>query len=197
MKKNFLLMYRIVLISLVNFIVVLAFVYMYKNYYDKLPGTIILEAKKEQVLSYNLPVSGTLYLSAQEESVEASTKAISELDFGSDITLVASRPQNYIIKTKLFGFIPFKNVDISVVDEVSIIPIGVPVGIYANTDGLLVVQIGEFENETGAKCSPCEKVILPGDYILKINGDDLESKYQLVNKVKECNGESRKRRADF
>ncbi len=190
MKKNFLLIYRIVLISLVNFIIIITAAYVYKTYYDKLPGTIILETKKEQVLSYNLPVSGTVYLMDGEEALEASAKAISELDFSSDITLVASRPQSYIIKTRLFGFIPFKSVDISVVDEVRIIPIGVPVGIYANTDGLLVVQTGEFENEAGVKCSPCEKVIMPGDYILKINGDTLESKYQLVNRIEECEGES-------
>lgn len=190
MKKNILLIYRIVLISLVNFIIFLTAAYVYKTYYDKLPGTIILETRKEQVLSYNLPISGKLYLMDDEETLETSAEAISELDFAADITLVASRPQNYIIKTKLFGFIPFKSVDISVVDEVSIIPIGVPVGIYANTDGLLVVQTGEFENETGIKCSPCEKVIFPGDYILKINGDTLDSKYQLVRRIEECEGES-------
>ncbi len=190
MKKNILLIYRIVLISLVNFIIILTAAYVYKTYYDKLPGTIILETRKEQVLSYNLPISGKLYLRDDEETLEATAEAVSELDFAADITMVASRPQNYIIKTKLFGFIPFKNVDISVVDEVSIIPIGVPVGIYANTDGLLVVQTGEFENEAGVKCSPCEKVILPGDYILRINGDSLDSKYQLVKRIEGCEGES-------
>ena len=190
MKKNIMLIYRIVLISLVNLIVILTSVYVYKTYYDKLPGTIILETKKEQVLSYNLPVSGTVYLTKDEETLEVTSEAISRLDFSSDITLVASRPQNYVVKTKLFGFIPFKNVDISVVDEVSIIPIGVPVGIYANTDGLLVVQTGEFEDEDGRTCAPCEKVIYPGDYILKVNDVDLESKYQLVSLIEECEGKS-------
>lgn len=52
MKKNILLIYRIVLISLVNFIIILTAAYVYKTYYDKLPGTIILETRKEQVLSY-------------------------------------------------------------------------------------------------------------------------------------------------
>lgn len=190
MKKNFLLIYRIALIVLTNLIVILSSVYVYKVYYDKLPGTIILETKKEQVLSYNLPIRGSVYLTGEDESIETSSEAISELDFNSDVTLVASRPQNYIIKTKLFGFIPFKSVDVSVVDEVNIIPIGVPVGIYANTDGLLVVQTGEFENEDGTKCSPCKKVIFPGDYILEVNGVALESKYQLVSMIEACEGKS-------
>ena len=191
MKTKALKIYRIVLISLVNLIVILGFVFVYKSYYEKLPGSIILEIKKEQVLSYNLPVSGTIYLSGDtEEALEVSSIAVSEVDFSEEVTLFASHPQNYIVKTKLFGVIPFKSVDISVVDEVKIIPIGVPVGIYANTDGLLVVQTGEFEDENGTEHAPCTEVICPGDYILKLNGNPLESKYHLVSAIEECQGES-------
>lgn len=190
MSKKFLKIYRIALIMLTGMVLILSSVVMYKSYYDKLPGTIILETKKEQVLDYNLPISGTVYMSSGEESIETASVAISKLDFNSDITLIASKPQNYIIKTKLFGFIPFKKVDVSIVNEVNLIPLGVPVGIYANTDGLLVVQTGKFRNEEGTHCAPCEKVIFPGDYILKMNGETLENKYQLVSAIKECDGES-------
>lgn len=190
MKRNFLIIYRISLIVLTGLIVILSSVYIYKSYYDKLPGNIILETKKEQILSYNLPISGKIYLSQSEETLETVSKSISEVNFNSEITLKASKPQNYVIKTKLFGIIPFKTVDVSVINEVNVIPIGVPVGIYANTDGLLVVQTGEFENDNGDKCAPCEKVIFPGDYILKINGEELENKYQLVSNIKTCGGES-------
>ncbi len=190
MNKKFLRIYRIALIMLTGLVFILSSVFIYKIYYDKLPGTIILETKKEQVLDYKLPVSGTVYITGEEKSIETSSVAISKFDFNSDVTLIASKPQNYVVKTKLFGFIPFKNVEISVVDEVNIIPLGVPVGIYANTDGLLVVQTGEFSNEKGSSCAPCEKVIFPGDYILKINGENLENKYQLVSTIKGCDGQS-------
>jgi len=190
MKRKYLKFYRISLIIFTCLIIMLSSVYIYKSYYEKLPGSIILETKKEQILSYNLPISGKIYVSKAEETVEATSKAISELDFNSEVTLFASKPQSYIIKTKLFGLIPLKTVDVSVINEVSIIPIGVPVGIYANTEGLLVVQTGEFENNNGEKCSPCEKVIYPGDYILEINGEKLENKYELVSTIKECQGDS-------
>ncbi len=191
MKTRALKIYRIVLISLVNLILILGFIILYKAYYDRLPGSIILEIKKEQVLSYNLPVSGTIYLSDNaQETVETASVAVTKVDFSEEVTLVASHPQNYVIKTKLFGVIPFKNVDISVVDEVKIIPIGVPVGVYANTDGLLVVQTGEFLDDDGTKHAPCTEVIYPGDYILEINGIKLDSKYELVSTIEECEGES-------
>ena len=144
--------------------------FVYKSYYDRLPGTIILETKKEQVLSYDLPVKGQIYLSEREEfSEDVLSESVSELNFNSPITMIASKPQNYIIKTKLFGFIPFKNVDISVVDEVLVIPVGVPVGIYTNTEGLLVVQTGAFKDQNGDECEPCKKSVYAGDYILQQN----------------------------
>ena len=190
MKKKFLFFYRIGLIVITGIVMIISSVFLLQSYYDKLPGNIILEAKKEQILSYNLPISGEIFLSSKEETLATASKAISEVNFRSDITLVASKPQKYIIKTKLFGVIPFKTVDVSVIDEVHIIPLGVPVGIYANTDGLLVVQTGKFETDQGDTCAPCEQVIFPGDYILKINGEKLENKYQLVSAIKNCGGES-------
>lgn len=191
MKTKSLLLYRVILISLVNIILILGCIFVYKSYYDKLPGTIILETKKEQVLSYDLPIKGEIYMSdANSSTVSVSAKAVSTVDFNSDITMVASRPQNYVVKTKLFGFIPFKSVDISVIDEVLIIPVGVPVGIYTDTEGLLVVGTGEFENKKGEKCEPCKKTVYPGDYILAVNGEMLESKYHLVSLIKECEGQN-------
>ena len=69
MKTRALKIYRIVLISLVNLILILGFIILYKAYYDRLPGSIILEIKKEQVLSYNLPVSGTIYFSDNAQEI--------------------------------------------------------------------------------------------------------------------------------
>lgn len=191
MKTKALLIYRIVLISLVNLILILGFAYVYKTYYDKIPQTIVIETKKEQVLSYDLPVSGTIYLSNDEEdSVNATSQAIMEVDFNNDVTFIASRPENYVLKTKLFGLIPLKSVDISVVDEVKIIPVGVPVGIYADTEGLLVVETGEFKDSEGKDCEPSKDLLYPGDYILAINDIPLDSKYDLVSYIDASEGKA-------
>ncbi len=199
MKTKSLFIYRAILISLVNLIVILGFVCIYKAYYDKMPGTIVLETGKEQVLSYHLPVKGTIYLSEEMEETEYGreteavlSSAVTEVDFQTDITFVSSKPQEYVIKTKLFGVIPFKSIDVSVVDEVQIIPLGVPVGVYANTDGLLVVQTGEFEDGEGNEYAPCKDIIFPGDYIMEINNTPLLNKYQLVSIIEGCEGESQK-----
>lgn len=183
MRTKYIRIYRIVLSSLVCLTVILGFAYVYKTYYDKIPQTIVLETKKEQTLSYDLPISGTI-------SLEASSKAISEVNFSEDITLYASEPESYVLETKLFGLIPLKNIDINVVDEVKLIPIGVPVGIYVDTEGLLVVQTGEFEDIEGNTYEPSKDLIYSGDYIMEINGIPLDSKYELVSKISESEGKT-------
>ena len=99
MSKKFLKIYRCALLALSGMIFVLSSIVIYKNYYDRLPGTILLETQKEQVLNYKLPVKGTVYLINEEESLETSSTAVSEFDFNSMITMMASKPQNYMIKT--------------------------------------------------------------------------------------------------
>lgn len=191
MKTKIWKLYKAALISFFCIVLTVGFVFLYKNYYDRLPGSIIMEIKKEQILSYNLPVSGMVYaVEDSRESIDTQSEAVTKLDFGEELTLFASHPQNYIVKTKLFGLIPFKSIDISIIDEVRVIPMGVPVGIYANADGLLVVQTGEFEDAEDNICTPCTKLLFPGDYIQKLNGEILENKYQLVSAIEKCNGES-------
>ena len=78
------------------------------------------------VLSYDLPIKGIVYMAGQDEnSTEAITKTVAKVDFKNEVTLVASRPQNYVIKTKLFGMIPLKNVDVNIVDDVQVIITGI------------------------------------------------------------------------
>lgn len=51
-----------------------------------------------------------------------------------------------------------------------LIPVGVPIGIYVKTDGLLVVGTGSFPDEGGNEVSPARSLLHSGDYILAING---------------------------
>ncbi len=191
MKTKSMKIYRIVLCSLIFLTIILGFTYIYKSYYDRLPKSIILQAKKEQTISYDLPISGTIYHQDDKSSDEEESLAvISEVHLGQEITMVASKPENYILKTKLFGLIPLKEVNISVVDEVKLIPVGVPVGIYAKTDGLLVVDTGEFKDSQGKMCEPTKDCIYAGDYILQVDGKFLENKYDLVTYINDSEGKT-------
>ena len=53
---------------------------------------------------------------------------------------------------------------------------GSTVGIYMETDGVLVIDTGEIISEEGRAEEPAEKIIEPGDYIVAFNDEIIETK---------------------
>ena len=110
-------------------------------------------------------------------------------DFAHTVRLKANEIDTYQMDLKLFGVLPYKNVDIEVIQDKMLIPSGLPIGIYVKTDGVLVVGIGEFESSEGETISPARYVLQKGDYILKCNGETVENKKQFISMVESSEGE--------
>ena len=177
---------------------------VYFAYWDKIPSTIKIRAGVEQELDFRIPVSGEIYrvreTAAQvssiptsesdteqepvEESISDSVQSI-HVDFTHTVKVRANELDTYQMNLKLFGVIPYKNVDIEVIQDKMLIPSGIPIGIYVKTNGVLVVGIGEFENEQGKKVSPAKYALQKGDYILKADGVEIENKKQFVRLIED------------
>ncbi len=71
-----------------------------------------------------------------------------------------------------------------------VIPVGKTVGIYINTEGILVIDTGEVTDMAGKKCEPAKNRLVKGDYILSLNGEKMQTKKQLINAITECGGET-------
>lgn len=61
---------------------------------------------------------------------------------------------------------------------------GVPIGIYMETDGVLVLGTESMESVDGLSYEPAEYAVQEGDYILALNHEEIESKKELVETVK-------------
>lgn len=178
---------------------------IYFAYWDRIPSTIKIRAGVEQELDFHVPVSGEIYragdMAAQvsslpqtagdeaAESLSGSVRSI-HVDLTHTVTVRANEIDTYQMDLKLFGVLPYKNVDIEVIQDKELIPSGIPIGIYVKTDGVLVVGIGEFENSEGRKVSPAKYALQKGDYILQIDGEKIENKKQLIRMVEESEEES-------
>lgn len=168
----------------------------YKNLYESVPGRIRLKAGVEQILDFNVPVEGVIKKATQDESaVTVSGNPDSNIpsdaiyvDLSKVVTFKADEIQNYEMDLKLFGIIPFKQVDIEVIQDMVLTPVGEPVGIYVKTDGVLVIGVGEFENENGKTCAPAKYLLQTGDYIREVNGESITEKEDFTRAVEECNG---------
>ncbi len=160
----------------------------YIDYWRKVPSTIKIRAGVEQELDFHVPVSGEIYQDEAVESISAKVESL-HVDFSKGVTVKAGQMEHYKMDLKLFGIFPYKSVDIQVIQDKTLIPSGIPIGIYVKTNGVLVVGIGEFENERGETISPAKYILQTGDYILDVNGEKVENKKQFVQMIADSGGE--------
>lgn len=179
--------YRRFLYILLAAALISLFLAVYIDYWKRVPSTIKIRAGVEQELDFHVPVSGEIY----QEAVESLSTGVESLhvNFARGITVKANQIDSYKINLKLFGILPYKSVDIQVIQDKTLIPSGMPIGIYVKTDGVLVVGIGEFENEKGETISPSRYILQTGDYILDVNGEKVENKKQFVQMIADSAGE--------
>lgn len=165
--------------------------------YEQIPRNIKLKVGEEQVLNMGLPVTGEIQKInvLEEEAVAAGGQNPSNIpadsihiDLSNTVTMRADELSTYRMDVKLFGFIPFKQVNIEVVRNRLVIPVGLPVGIYLKTDGILVVGVGDFLSLGGQNVSPSRYLLKSGDYILAVDGEQVQDKAGFMQLIEECGG---------
>lgn len=133
---------------------------------NDLPDTIFVNSNESTRYDFSMPVSLEV---DNDDSIKLTGK--NKIDSGNK--------GNFQGKYKLFGIIPIKNTKVKVVDKTYAYPIGMPVGLYLKTQGVMIINSGEFEDENGNKVSPAEGIVEEGEYITKFNGTQVSNKSQL------------------
>lgn len=82
-----------------------------------------------------------------------------------------------------------QEVSAGAVSEDMVIPGGMPVGIYLEAEGVLVLGTDKVECMDGSAVSPAENIVRAGDYIVGINEREIHDKKELVRTVKNLTGE--------
>lgn len=155
---------------------------VYRYYLSLIPDAINLKACSEQEIDFCVPVSGVIVPETAGEGANI------PIDFSREFTMVTGERENYVALLKLFGVIPYKEVTIRVVEEQMLIPLGTTVGIYVETDGILVIDTGSFVNSMGIECAPAEGYLQKGDYILTVNGQSVTRKKELIDLIESSEG---------
>lgn len=178
--------YRRVLMSILVFSLIFLAVYAYMLVQNAIPDEIKIVVDEKQQLNFKLPVDADIY----KESVEASAAGVSnipsgkiKLNLNAPCTIYSNSTGSYQMECRLFGLIRLKNVKVHVVEEKKLIPCGIPIGIYMNTDGILVIGTGNVRAEDGMSYEPAYNLIQTGDYILAVNGESIENKKELIDKI--------------
>jgi len=105
-------------------------------------------------------------------------------------SLEASGSSNYNVECKLLNLIPLKNIKVEVVDSTWVAACGTPIGLYMETQGVMIINAGEIIAADGLSYRPAEHIVQSGDYILEVNGTAISDKKQLIQLIHESNGET-------
>lgn len=73
--------------------------------------------------------------------------------------------------------------------ECMVYPSGQPIGIYVKTKGVMVIGVNAVQSADGTEISPCEGALIPGDYIMWINGKAVNDKTDLIALIQQSEGE--------
>ncbi len=180
--------YRLCLLAL---LAACLFVLSYCVYYQvdsSIPSVIHVRAGQEDSLTLDIPAKAELVSVGNQGKSNIPRDAIT-IDLSQPVTMNIDDGSNYQMNVKLFGFLPVKQVDIQVMEDTELIPVGLPVGIYLEAEGIMVIGVGEFRGQDGVEYAPSKYILQSGDYIRKLNGEEMTDKDVFIERIMNSCGE--------
>ena len=163
--------YRRVLLALAALFLILAVLLGYDAMRESLPDTMYVDENSESPFQ---PLTKHPLLTISEDTKEAE-----KTEFGET--------GETVVECSAAG-IPLKKIRVIQEERPKVAVCGAPVGIYMETDGVMVIRTAEIRSSDGTVSRPSENILREGDYITKVNGQSIRSKQELIDAVKVSNG---------
>ena len=146
-----------------------------------------------ELIRLKIPMTMYLYEEEAKEVLSGNHEKIDpqklHLDFSGNVTIQETTQGNYEAVCSLFGMIPLKTMEVTVVSKQELIPGGIPVGIYVQTEGVFVIGTGQIETAQGTIESPAKNIVKTGDYITSVQGNTISRKQELITELSRFQGE--------
>ena len=146
--------------------------------YDAVPDELYVVAGEEEKMDFSVPVS-----------FERKEESIAVLKNQTNKHKENIRERDYTLCCKFLNLIPLKEVSVHVVERESVFPSGMPIGIYTKTMGVLVIGTGKVTAADGMTYEPSDQLVSRGDYIVTVNGAEIQEKEELIDLVQQSEGE--------
>ena len=146
-----------------------------------------------QLIKAQIPETMRLYEEEAVSVLSGTQKKLTpqqlHLDFAGNIEFRRKTGGTYQAVCQLFGIIPLTTMEVEVVSKQELLPGGIPVGVYVQTDGIFVIGTGDIITEQGSVKSPAEHIVKTGDYITSFQGEPITRKGQLIERLQNFQGE--------
>lgn len=105
-----------------------------------------------------------------------------------ELCFQAGKNPYYIVKVSAFGVLPIREIALKTTESTQVYASGKPIGIYAKTKGVMVIDTGSFQSGLSQEVHPAEGILQSGDYILKVNEIPVSRKKQVIGIIEESKG---------
>ena len=123
----------------VSFVLLMTMMYLYDKssieVADSLPETIYMESFSDVSIDSFFPIS------AEFENVETAVN--------NELVIKSDKSGTYKMRYNLLGVIPVKEATINVIGRKRLYPMGMPIGMYLHTNGIMVIGTGDFKDSKG------------------------------------------------
>ena len=170
-------------------------IYFYIMSEHSMPSDIKITVNKDNSFSSAIPLTASFNkecigaISIDNKLIRANSLKV-RLD--NKYSIKGRKIGKYKANLKAFGIISLKKINVEVVDKKKVIVGGIPVGIYVETDGLLVLGTGNICGRDGVEYSPAKNIIRPGDYIMAINDIKVSNKKKFIEHIQKIKEEDLK-----
>lgn len=159
----------------------------------KVPDNIMLVENREESLEFNVPLEGEIDGAVDAISIK-NTNSVHDgnihFNLNQTVRMQANNTGSYKAKLKLFGLFHYKNIQIDVIKEQKVMPSGRAVGLYINSDGVMVLGTSEVTGKDGFTYEPAANILRAGDYIYRVNNQKVENIEDVAEAVQD-NGSGR------
>lgn len=157
----------------------------------KVPDNIMLVENREESLEFNVPLEGEIDGAVDVISIK-NTNSVHDgnihFNLNQTVRMQANNTGSYKAKLKLFGLFHYKNIQIDVIKEQKVMPSGRAVGLYINSDGVMVLGTSEVTGKDGFTYEPTANILRAGDYIYRVNNQKVENIEDVAEAVQDNGG---------
>ena len=163
----------------------------YRMLTSRVPDRIIIIANREERFDFGLPLEAEVHLgeTSQAGTFFYNNQKLTEdelhINLSDSFSVQGNETGSYSMVVRLFGKFTMKQSVLDVIESVDVIPLGVPIGIVAKTEGVLVLGTGNLTDAAGNAYEP-EAVVKTGDYITEVGRQPINGKEELIAQIQAC-----------
>lgn len=156
-----------------------------------IPDKISIMVGENENFDFNLPLQANFVVD-NVDAISINNEKIPSnkinLDLNKPFSIKSTKLGKYVLNVKLFGIFDFKKVELGVINSMELMPSGSPIGIYVETDGVMVLGTGVINGIDGLNYEPALNKLKSGDYITAVNKHTVNTKSDLIDEIQDCDG---------